>query len=168
MNHASTVSQRDIVVARHIEGLLMLPLAGINRAVKERLIFLIFQVFSLIPLQHLVSGRSRFLVSQAPQHGIQKGFRHIIGKAVRSLHLHIGFIRVHTQSHIRRQCPGRCGPCQDISILPFYLKTGDGRAFLHILIALRHLMGRKRRPAARAVRHNLKALIQKALVPDLL
>ena len=63
----------------------------------------------------------------------------------------------------RRRCP-----CKEPGVLALYLKAGDGGALLHVLIALGHLVAGKRRPAARAVGHNLKALVEQALVPDFL
>ena len=168
VNHARAVCQRNIGIAGHIERFLVLSFTGFHRAVKQRHILLVFQVLSLISLQNLISGRSGFLIGQLSQHRIQQGFRHIIGKAVRRLHLCVGLVRIHAQRHIGRKRPGRGSPCQNIGVLILHLKAGNGGTFLHILIPLRHLMGGKRGTAARAVGHDLEALVKEALIPDFL
>ena len=168
VNHARTIGQRNIGITGYIKRFFMLSFTGFHRAVKQRHILLVFQILALVLFQHLIGRRSRFLICQFSQHRIQQSLRHIIGKAVRRLHLRVGLVRIHAQRHIGRKRPGRGSPCQDISILILHLKAGDGGTFLHILIALRHLMGGKRRSAARAVGHDLEALVKKALIPDFL
>ena len=64
------------------------------------------------------------------------------------------------------QRPGRGRPGQIIGILITALKFGRSGAFFHVLIALRHLVARQRRSAARAVRNDFKAFIQKTFFPD--
>ena len=166
MNHTGTVRQGNIVVTGYIKCFFMLFFTGFHRTVKQRHIFLVFQVLAHISFQHFIGRRLRVFLVQIAQHGIQKRLRHIIGIAISGFYLGIGFPGVHAQRHVGRQCPGCGGPCQDIGILILYLKTCDCRTFLHILVALSHLMRGQRGATARAVGNDLKALVKKALVPD--
>ena len=166
MNHASTVCQRYIVVAGHIERLLVLIRDPVRRTLIQRLILLIFQVLSLAGLKYLVCCLA--FLRQRPEHRIQKRFRHVISIAVHTLHLSVSLNRIHAESQVRRQRPGRRRPCQEIRILILHLETDNGRTFLHILISLRHLLRRQRGSAARTVRYDLEALIEQPLIPDLL
>ena len=166
MDHAGTVGQGYIAVTGYIKCLFMLFFTGFHRTVKQRFIFLIFQILTHIGFQHLIGGNLRIFLVQIAQDRIQQRLRHIIGISVRRFYFHILFFGVYAKSHVGGQGPGGGGPCQDISILSFYLKTGDRRAFLHVLVALGHLMGGQGRTAAGAVRHDFKALVKKAFIPD--
>ncbi len=159
MNNSCTVSQGYITVAGNKIRFFMLFFTESCGTVKERLIFLIFQILSLIPLQYL---------GILAKHGIYQSTRHIVGVTVRSLDLNVFLRRIYAECHVRGQSPGRRRPGQEIGVLTYHLKPGNSRAFLDILIALGNLVRRKRGAAARAVGDNLKALVQKALVPDLL
>ena len=166
MNDTGTVAHGNIVVTGHKMRFLSLLRCCFSGADKQRLVFLVFQIGSLIFLQNLI-GR-RFLRTQLSENLVQKCFRHIIGIAVRSLYLAVCLIRVHAECHVGRKCPRSGRPCQEISILSHHLKAYDGRTLLDRLIPLRHFLCRKRRSAARTVRHDLKAFIQKLFVPDFL
>ena len=146
--------------------LLALLRRSLSRAGKKRFVLLIFQIRSHVSFQYLV-GRLFFL-SQLAKHRIQKRLRHIVGITVGRFYLHVSFRRVHAQRHVRGQRPGRSRPCQEVSLLAHHLKTNDCGTFLDRLIPLRHFMRRQRRTAARAVGHDLEALVQKSLIPDLL
>ena len=87
---------------------------------------------------------------------------------VGGLDLHIRFLRIYAESHVAGKGPGSRGPCQDVCVLSLGLKPNHRRALLYVLISLGHLMAGKGGTAARAVGNDLKALIKKALVPDLL
>ena len=168
MNHTGTVCQCNIIVTGHIKSFFMLFFTGFHRTVKQRFVFLIFQILTHIGFQHFISRNFRVFLVQITQNRIQQRLCHIVGKSVGGLCLNIGFFGVHTKSHVGRQCPG-CGcPCQDISILALYLEAGDSGAFLHILVALGHLMGRQRGSAAGAIGNNLEALVKQAFIPDFL
>ncbi len=158
MYDTRTVCQSHISVTNYIKSLFLLFFANLIGIRKQRFIFLILQILSGTTLQHRIP---------ALQHRVAQGFRQIIGVSV-ILNLHIGFVRIDTKSHIAGQGPGRSGPCQNIGILPLHLKPGNGRAFLHILISLCHLMAGQRRTAPGTIGHNLKALVQKPLLPYLL
>ena len=161
MNYSCTVCQRYIRVAGYKICFLVLLFADANGAVKQRFILLVFQIFSDIGLLHLVGSLSENSVTECLSQIVDRSvFLH--------LNLHIGFIRVHAECHVGGQCPGCCGPGQNIGILTLYLKLGDGGFLLHILVALSHLMAGKRRSAARTVGHNLESFIEKPLFPDLL
>ena len=144
----------------------MLFLCNLCSAVIQWFIFLIFQIFSAEGSKHLI--RRCIFFRQPGEHGIQQGLCHIISIAVCRFHLAIDLFRVHAECHIGRQCPRCRGPCQEVSIFPFYFKTDNCGTFLDSLIPLCNLVGGQRRPAARAVRHNLKAFIQELFIPDLL
>ncbi len=159
------VRHSDIVVTGHEKSLLALFFRRLSSAGKQRLIFFMLQFSAHISLQQFV-GRTIF-GGQFSQYRIQQGLRHIIGMAVRRLHPAVSLLRVHAQGHIGGQRPGRGGPCQEISVLPGYLKANHGGAFFHQLIALGHFLGGQGGTAAGAVGNDLKAFIQKSLVPDL-
>ena len=166
MYHAGTVGQGNVSVAGDEESLLVLPVRAVLGALVQRLIFLVFQFFSLVSLQHFIS-RFSFL-SKLAKDGIQKGTGHVVHIAVRRFYLGVVLLRVHTEADVGRQGPGRGGPCQEVSVLADHLEPDDGRALLHILVALGNLLGRQRRSTAGAVRHDLKSLVEKPLLPDLL
>ena len=140
---------------------------NVFRAVKKRFIFFSFKFDTFFRLKNFIGLYALFLVAELSEYLVKQCFRHIIGIAVRSLYLAVILIRVHTERNVARQCP-RCGrPCQEISILSNDFKTRDRGAFLYGLITLCHFLRGKRGSTARAVRHDLKALVQKLFVPDL-
>ena len=138
------------------------------RAVEQGLIFLEFQCLAGEAVQHLIGLDALLGAGQTSQHRIGQRLRQIIGVAVGRLDLDIGIVRINAKSHVAGQCPGRCGPGQEIGILTDDAEAYDGGAFLYGLIALRHLLRGQRGAAARAVRYDFKALVQQALVPDFL
>ncbi len=164
MYHAGTVGQSDVGIAGDKISFFALLLRHFRRAVKERFVLFVLQILSGVTLQHLISRC--VLRAQLSKHRVEKRLSHIICLPVCRLYLHIGFHRIDAERHVGRQCPGGRGPCQNIRILVLHFKTHHCRAFFHIFITLCHLMGGQRRPAAGAVGHDLKALVQKPLVPD--
>ncbi len=172
MNDAGAVRHSHIVIAVDKKCLLVLREGGILCALIERLIFLVLEVFALegfkddislsfrnLSVRHVVlRNRSKYLV--------RKRCGKIIGIPVSSLDLDIRLLRVHAECDIRRKCPRRGGPCEEICILALYFEADDSSAVLDRLIALRDLVTGKRSAAARAVRNNLEAFVEKALVPD--
>ena len=164
--HAGTIGQSYVGIAGYEEAFLVLLRRYLCRTVIQRLIFLILQIRTLVGLQDLVSGLS--VLRQAAQNRIQQSFRHVVGVAVRCLHLYIGFIRIYAERYVGGKGPGSGRPCQNVGILILHLEANDGGAFLYILVTLSDLVAGKRSTAAGAVGNDLEALIQKLLVPDLL
>ena len=164
VHDAGTVGHCDIVVTCDIMGLFALADSFLSGTGEQRLVLFMLQIRALVSLKHFISGLSLF--RQAAQNRVQQGLGHIIGIAVRGFHLHIGLLRVHTQGHIGGQGPGSGGPGQEISLLTHTFESCHRGAFLHRLVALGYLMTGQRGAAAGAVGHDLKTLVQKALVPD--
>ena len=71
VNNAGTVGQSDIGVTCYIICLLPLFFAQFHRIIKQRFIFLIFQVFARIPFQYFICRNAFFFISQLPKHRIQ-------------------------------------------------------------------------------------------------
>ncbi len=70
MNDARTVRQRNIRIACHIERLFILLFADFHRKVKQRLIFLVFQILSRTGQKHLICRRAGLLVGKRAEHRI--------------------------------------------------------------------------------------------------
>ena len=165
MDNACTVRQRYIGVTGNKEGFLILPCSAVCRALVQRIIFFVFQVLSLICLKNLVSWISFFC--QFAKDRIKKSDCHVVYVSICCLHLCIVFLRIYAKADIGWQCPRRGSPCKEIRVFAYHLETNDRRAFLHVFIALGYFLCGKRGSAARAVRHDLKALVKQALIPDL-
>ena len=166
MNDTGTITHGDIVSAGHIKALFLLLFSTLCRAGKKRLIFLVSQRLAGHLLQHLVGGG--ILGLQFAQYGIQQRLGQIIGISVGRLDLAVGILRIDAQRHIAGQRPGGGRPRQEVGVLALHLKAHNGTALLDCFIALRHLVAGKRRSAAGAVWHNLKALVQKPPLVDAL
>ena len=167
MNDSGTVCHRNIRITHDVMCLFVLFFDNVLRAVKKRFVFFSFKFDTLFRLKDFVGFHAFLFVSELSEYLVKQRFRHIIGIAVRSFYLAVILIRVHTECNVTRQRP-RCGrPCQEISILSNDFKTRDRGAFLYGLITLCHFLRGKRGSTARAVRHDLKALVQKLFVPDL-
>ena len=166
MYDTGTICHGNIAVTGHKMSLFVLLCRCLTGTCKQRLIFLVFQILSDISLKDLI-GRLPILCKLA-KHIVKKCLRHIIGISVCCFYLYIGLIRVYAKSNVGRQRPGCCCPCKEISILTYHFETYHCRTLLDGLIPLCYFMGRKRGSAARAVWHDLKALIQELFVPDLL
>ena len=166
VNHTGTVGHGNVVVAGHVVSLLMLLFANGDGALEQRLVFLVFQIGTLVLSEDLVSGG--ILRLQRTENGVTESLSQIVGVAVGGLYLHVDFAGIYTESNVGGQSPGSGCPGQDVGILALYLKAGDGRALLDSLVALRHLVGGQRGSAARAVGNDLKALVEQILLPNLL
>ena len=166
MDNAGTVGHGDIGVAGDEECFAMGLKNCVGRALVEGLIFPMLEFGTLVCLQSLI-GRLAVLRERS-EHGICQGLSQDIGIAVGGLDLHIGLVRVHTEGDIRGQGPGGRGPCQIVEVLVLGLEADDGGPLLQGLIALSHFLGGKRGSAAGAVGNDLEALVEKALLPDLL
>ena len=152
--NARAVCQGDVVVAHHVPALLL----GADE-VEQGLVLLALQVGALIRLQ---DG-----VLPLPQHGVAQGGGQVVGLPLGG-DLHVVLIGVDAQRHVGGQGPGGGGPGQDEGVLALYFKLGDGGALFHVFVALGHLVRGQGGAAAGAVGHDLKALVEQALVPDLL
>ena len=183
MHDTGTVGHGYIVICHDEMCLLMLLFRLDGRSIPKRFILSSFQILSYILLQDLiclaVCKRSVFRISvlillfgQSSEDSVQKSLCHDVGITVAGLHLHIGLRRIHAECQVGGQGPGRGGPCQEIILLFAFchlrLETDDGRALLYGLISLSYLVGGKGSSAARAIGHNLEALVQKTHIPDLL
>ena len=160
VNHAGTVGQRDIGVTDDIVCLFALRGDNVARKVEERLVCLAFKVDAAEVLQHLVVACAEYRVCQ--------GCGEVIGVAVGGLHLNIVVIGMDAERHVGGQRPGGRRPGENVGVLADHLEAGDCRALLDVLVALRNLVRGQRRTAARAVGHDLEALVEQSAVVDLL
>ena len=154
MHHAGAVGESDVIVAHHVPALLL----GADK-VEQGLVLLALQIGALVSLQDGVLPLA--------QDGVAQGGGQVVGLPL-ALHLYIVLGGVDAQRHVGGQRPGGGGPGQDEGLLALDPELGDGGALFHVLVALGHLVGGKGRAAAGAIGDNLKALVQKALVPNLL
>ena len=166
VDDAGTVCHRDIVITVDKEGLLMLRIDGVLCALVQRLVLLVLQVLAPVGLEDLI-GRCSVLC-KAPENRVRKSSCNVIGKAVSGLYLLVLILRVHAERDVGGKGPGGSGPGEEVGILSLCLEADDSRPVLDGLVALRHLMRGERGPTARAVGDDLEALVQKALLPDLL
>ena len=164
MNDTGTVGHGYITVAGYEMCLFLLLLGGISRTLVQRLILLVLQILTNISLQYFVSILAFFC--KTSQNLVCQCLCNIIGITVGGLHLQVGLLRVHAQCHVGRKSPGGGGPCQEICILALYLETYDSGTLFDCLIALCHFVAGQRGSAARAVRNDLEALVQKSLIPN--
>ena len=158
VDDAGTVRSGYVIIANYIESL-FLQLA--YSVIVERLVFTIFQILALVPLKDLP------LTFHTIKHGVHQGFSQVIDSAIH-LELHIVNLGIHAETQVGGQSPGSSGPGQEVSILVLDLELHHGRTLFHILIALGYLMGGQGCAATGAVRHHLVALVEEALLPDLL
>ena len=166
MNHTGTIGQSYVGITGHKECFLILLCRTVICTLIKWLILFIFQIFSRVCLQDLIC-RLVFL-SKLAKNRIQQCSSHIVNKSVCAFYLRIFFIRIYTETDIGRQCPWCCGPCKDICILILHFESYNSGALFYILISLSNLLSGQRRTTARAVRNDLKSLIKKTLIPDLL
>ena len=123
VNNTGTVSHSNIAVAHNKECPFILLLANRLCAVEQRLVFLIFKLFSGKSSGYLISGS--VIVSKTAENLIEQSLSHIVGITVRSLNAAIDFIRIDAESNVGRQRPGRCRPGKEISVLIGYFKAHD-------------------------------------------
>ena len=88
VNDAGTVGHGYIVVTYDEESLALLICHRVTCAGVQRLIFFVFQIFSCVSFQDLVS-RS-LLCCEFTENRVQKRFRHIVGVSVGGLYLAVG------------------------------------------------------------------------------
>ena len=166
MDDTGTVGHRDITVTGDKEAALALLVGNRLCPREQRLIGAAFQIGTGIFFENLISRRIFGL--QRTENGVKQRLCHVIGSAVGSSDLTVGFNGIDTERDVGRQCPGGRRPCKEIGIFPFHLEADNRRAFLDRLISLRNLVRGQRSTAARAIGDDLEALVQKTLVPDLL
>ena len=166
VNHTGTVGHGNVVIAGYIVSLLVLLLANGDSALEERLVFLVFQIGTLVLGENLVSGG--VLGLQIAKYRVRQSLGQIVGVSVGGLDLHIDLIGVHAERHVGGQRPGSGCPCQNVGVLPLYLEAGDGGALFYRLVSLGHLVSGQRGAAAGAVGNDLESLVEQILFPDLL
>ena len=82
---------------------------------------------------------------------------------------HVRHIRVHRQGGVRQQGPRRGGPAEEGHPGLVAQREAHVHGRVHdVAVAQRHLVRGQRRAAARAVGHDLVALVEQVLLPDLL
>ena len=155
MYNTGTIGHRNIRITYNIVRFLF----QLYRV--KRLVLLEFKILTLISLKDIVGLCS--------EHSIRQRSCQIV-YIVLILHfdLDIILIRIHAERNVRRKGPRCRRPRKNVRILPLHLEACDCGTLLDVLISLCHLMARKRGTAARAVRYDLIALVQKLLLPDLL
>ena len=165
MNDSGTVCQCYIIVTCHIKCFLMLLFCTVSCTLIQWLILFVFQIFSYISLQNLISRCSFF--SQFSKNCIQKSLCHVIYISICCFYFYISLARIYTKCKVGRQCPWCCCPCQNIRVFSFYFKSYNCRTLFYILVSLSHFLCRQRSSTTRAVWYDLKSFIQKFFIPDL-
>ena len=157
MNNTSTITGGYIAIAHYIESLLLDFALCIWI---KRLILTIFQSLALEALQN------RMLPFFIGKNRLHQGLGH--NKVLTFIgYLYIINLWIYYQAQVGRQSPRGSGPSQEVGIiLILSLEFYHSGTFLNILIALSYLMGGQRSTTARAIRYNLVALVQQALLPD--
>ena len=155
VHDARAVRQRDIIASDHAPG----GLFRLDKAI-QRLILHAGQLAAL-------HGGEDF--HSLAHHAFQQRAGHDALAAILRAETAIFKIRAHAQGHVAGQRPGRSGPGIEIGVLlapdP---EAHEHGIFRNFLIALRHLVAGERGAAARAIGHDLVALIEQAAVEDLL
>ena len=102
-----------------------------------------------------------------PQHRAEQGFGEDQGLSARA-HEGVVDIGMHREGEVRGQRPRRGGPHQERGALFALDREADiDRWILDLLVAERDLVRRKRGTDTRVVGHDLVALVDESLVPDL-
>ena len=155
VHDAGAVLHGNVVVAYHEPGLLVRLLEP-----EQGFVFHSLQALAGELLQDLNLPVTKDLLRQGPGHDV--------GLAL-SLQPAVGVLRVHAQGQVAGQGPGGGGPGQQVGILlSLHLEADEGGGFLHVLVSLGYLVAAQGGAAAGAVRHDLVALVQHALLVDLL
>ena len=164
VDDAGTVAHGNIGIAGDEMRLLALLGSGLTGAREQRLIGDALEVLAGVGLQHLIGG-----VAEGAEDGVEEGVGHDVDAAVCRLDLVINCLGMDAERDVRGERPGGRRPREEILILAVAdLKADDRGAFLDELIALRDLVRGQRRAAVRAIGHDLEALVEEALVVDLL
>ena len=129
MNYSGTIRHRYIVITVHKERFLVLCCGTICGTFVKRLIFLVFEIASLIRFQNLIC-RSSLWPFNSRQNRIRKSFGKNIGIAVRSLNLNVCIIWIDAKSDITCKSPGRCCPRKEICVFVFDFKPYNCRSLL--------------------------------------
>ena len=158
MNDTRTIGSRNIVIANYIECFFLELAHGI---VIERFIFAVFEVLALVLFEDFAFAFDTF------KDRVHESFGHVVNRAV-NLDFHVIHFRIHAEAEVGRQRPRSRRPGEEVSIFVFYLELNHGRTLFDVLIALGYFVGRQRGAAARAVRNDLMALVEQALLPDFL
>ena len=155
VHDARAVRQRDVPVADDVVRLLLIAALRVG---KERLVFAVFVFAALLYGESLVAPLFE-------QRGHER-LRQNVARAVLRLDLGIVLLRVHAEGDVGGQRPGRRRPGEEVGVLhALSFEAHEHRRLLHVLVSLRDLVRGERRPAARAVGHDLVPLIQQPLLP---
>ena len=152
VNDARTVRQRDVLVADDVERRLVALVE-----VEKRNVGGVFVIFAPLDVNQRVVFEKR----------VDKRPRQDVNLAV-CLDLGIVLDRIHAQRDVGRKRPRRRRPCEEIALLVTQFELDENGLLLDELVALRDLVRRKRRAAARTIGHDLVTLVQQAGVRNLL
>ncbi len=128
MNYSGTIRHCYIVITVHKERFLVLCCGTICGTFVKRLIFLVFEIASLIRFQNLIC-RSSLCPFNSRQNRIGKGLGKNISISIRSLNLNVCIIWIDTKSDITCKSPRRCCPRKEICVFVFDLKPYNCRSF---------------------------------------
>ena len=164
VDDARAVFRRDVIITRDDERLLagfcLFCHSCVGKRIK-RLVFLVLEILALAFAEDFTFSFHTF------KYGIDQCFCQDVYRAVHA-YLDVIDFRIDAECEIRRQRPRRRRPGEEIRIFALDLELDHGRTLRDVLVALSHLVRGKRRAAARAIRDNLIALIEQALIPDFL
>ena len=156
MHDAGAVLHGHIVVADHEPGLLV----RLHKAI-EGLVFHAAQVVA----DHFAYDLGLLTL----QHFFHQRLGHDVGAALVGFDAAIGLMGIDAQGQVAGQRPGGGGPGQQIGVLlALHLEAHEGGFFFYILVALSHLVTGQGGAAAGAIGDDLVALVDHALVGDLL
>ena len=157
VDDAGAVAHGDVAVADDVVELRALALHGIER--------LILHVLELAA-RHRAHDDRRLLAPA--EDALHERAGHVVGRALER-QLRVLLVRIDAQRDVAGQRPRGRRPGDEIGVLPAHdLEAHDRGGLLHALVALRDLMAGERGAAARAVGHDLVALVEQALLVDLL
>ena len=162
VDNARAVFRRDVVIAGHDECLLAALVLDLLDSVRiERLILTVLEILALIALEDLALAFDTLedLVDECLSEDVL---------LIADLYLDVVDRGVHAERHVRRQRPRRRRPGEERVVAVLGLELDHSRALRDILVALCHLVRGERCAAARAIRDNLVALVEQALLPDFL
>ena len=129
MNDTGTITHGNVVITYEIMRFLALGCYIVTCAFKQRLIFLVFQVFSFIGFQNLICRL--FFLCKLAKYFVKKCFCHIVSVSVCCFYFTVSLIRIYAKCNVRRQCPRCCGPCQEICVLSNHFETCDRRTLFY-------------------------------------
>ena len=129
VNDTGTIAHGNVIIAYNIVCFLALGCYIVTCTFEKRLIFLVFQIFTLVGFKNLICRL--IILCKLAKYFVKKCLCHIISVSVCCFYFAISFIRIYTKCNVRRQCP-RCGsPCQEVCILTYNLETCNCRTLFY-------------------------------------